>query len=86
MAAKCKRAHTHARTHMHAQVWSSSGYLPLGQHIGHTDAVTCLALDANFLFSGSDDCTIRLWDAVPATPAANAALASPSSPTGAKGE
>lgn len=33
------------------QVWKLSGRY-LGQHEGHTDAVTCLALDANFLFSG----------------------------------
>mmetsp|Transcript_30067 Transcript_30067/g.77977 ORF Transcript_30067/g.77977 Transcript_30067/m.77977 type:complete len:848 (-) Transcript_30067:359-2902(-) len=48
------------------KVWSfMGGYL--GQHVGHTDAVACLALDANFLFSGSEDCTIRVWDAVPAS-------------------
>jgi WD40 repeat protein len=29
---------------------------------GHTEPVTCLALDANFLFSGSDDSTIRIWN------------------------
>eukprot|EP00798_Chlamydomonas_sp_ICE-L_P028022 gene28022-31123_t len=50
------------------KVWSANGYFFKGQHVGHKDAVTCLALDANFLFSGSDDCTICLWDTVP-TPA-----------------
>ncbi len=48
------------------QVWSVNGYTQVGQHLGHTDAVTCLALDSNLLFSGSDDCTIRVWDTVPA--------------------
>ncbi len=47
-------------------MWSSSSYEYLGCHSGHTAPVTCLALDANFLFSGSDDATIRLWDTVPA--------------------
>lgn len=28
---------------------------------GHADAVTCVALDADVLFSGSDDATIRTW-------------------------
>eukprot|EP00983_Pelagomonas_calceolata_P034880 1092664-Pelagomonas_calceolata.AAC.3 len=32
------------------------GYL--GQHVGHTDAVACLALDANFLFSGLHCCYV----------------------------
>ncbi len=31
---------------------------------GHDDSVTCMALDANFLFSGSDDKTIRVWNLV----------------------
>lgn len=29
---------------------------------GHTEPVTALALDGNFLFSGSDSGTVRLWD------------------------
>ena len=29
---------------------------------GHKDSVTCLSLDANFLFSGSDDKSIRMWN------------------------
>ncbi|KAJ1494638.1 quinon protein alcohol dehydrogenase-like superfamily [Baffinella frigidus] len=28
----------------------------------HSDAITCLAVDANFLFTGSDDASIRIWD------------------------
>ncbi len=28
---------------------------------GHEDAVTCVEIDAQFLFSGSDDNTIRIW-------------------------
>merc|ERR1712118_278348 len=29
---------------------------------GHEDAVTCFAVDGHFLFSGSVDCTIRIWE------------------------
>ena len=36
---------------------------------GHDDSVTCMALDANFLFSGSDDKTIRVWNLVHVTEA-----------------
>lgn len=32
------------------QVWSVNGYVYRGVHKGHTAPVTCLALDANFLF------------------------------------
>ena len=28
----------------------------------HKDAITCLVVDANFLFTGSDDASIRIWD------------------------
>ena len=28
----------------------------------HTDSVTCMAIDANMLFTGSDDFTIRIWE------------------------
>ncbi|KAF0699348.1 Aste57867_10064 [Aphanomyces stellatus] len=28
----------------------------------HEDAVTCLAFDGAFLFSGSDDCSIKIWN------------------------
>lgn len=55
------------------KVWSIHGYSLRGIHQGHTGAVTCLALDSNFLFSGSDDCEIRVWDAVPA-PESNSRL------------
>lgn len=49
-----------------AQVWAggASGQL-LGQHVGHTGPVNCLALDGNLLFSGSLDTTIRMWDVLP---------------------
>eukprot|EP00242_Pyramimonas_sp_CCMP2087_P012444 CAMPEP_0198221630 /NCGR_PEP_ID=MMETSP1445-20131203/84479_1 /TAXON_ID=36898 /ORGANISM="Pyramimonas sp., Strain CCMP2087" /LENGTH=623 /DNA_ID=CAMNT_0043899849 /DNA_START=468 /DNA_END=2336 /DNA_ORIENTATION=- len=33
------------------KVWAASTYELLGQHTGHTEAIGCLALDANFLFS-----------------------------------
>ncbi|KAF6256973.1 hypothetical protein COO60DRAFT_1640324 [Scenedesmus sp. NREL 46B-D3] len=48
------------------RAWSGScaGEL-LGQHLGHTGPVNCLALDGNFLFSGSNDKTIRMWDVLP---------------------
>ncbi len=64
----CARSSTPpSRTRVRAQVWTTNGYAQVGQHLGHTDAVTAMALDANLLFSGSEDCTIRVWDTVPAT-------------------
>lgn len=48
------------------QVWAVAGFTLLARHVGHTDAVGALALDGNFLFSGSEDATIRVWDTVPA--------------------
>eukprot|EP00775_Hariotina_reticulata_P004960 gene4960-5201_t len=49
------------------RVWSGTcnGEL-LGQHLGHAGPVNCLAVDANFLFSGSSDTTVRVWDMLPA--------------------
>merc|ERR1711957_905829 len=32
------------------------------EYIGHKDAVVCFAVDGNFLYSGSADCTIRIWE------------------------
>lgn len=29
---------------------------------GHTDSVTCMEIDENILFTGSDDGTIRQWN------------------------
>jgi WD40 repeat protein len=29
---------------------------------GHTNFVSCLSLVGNVLVSGSDDCSVRLWD------------------------
>lgn len=51
---------------VHVQVWAgaASGVL-LGQHVGHTSPVNCLALDGNLLFSGSHDGSIRMWDVLP---------------------
>ena len=48
------------------QVWSARLYEQLGKHVGHVGPVTCLALDGNFLLSGGEDCSVRLWDLVPA--------------------
>merc|ERR1719401_2614746 len=28
----------------------------------HEDAITCFAVDGYFLFSGSSDCTVRIWE------------------------
>ena len=53
------------------RVWSEGAYELLGTHEGHAEAVTSLALDANFLFSGSEDCSIKVWDTVPVTSRAN---------------
>ncbi|CAD7702679.1 unnamed protein product [Ostreobium quekettii] len=50
------------------KVWSFNTYDLLGRHSGHHEPVTCLALDGNFLFSGSEDTSVRIWDAVPAPP------------------
>lgn len=29
---------------------------------GHDDSVTCMAVDGQILMTGSDDCTVRLWN------------------------
>lgn len=31
---------------------------------GHTDSITCFEIEQNYLFSGSDDKTIRVWELV----------------------
>jgi len=47
------------------KVWSESlDYV--GEHRGHAEAVTCMALQSNFLFSGSEDTSICIWDSLPA--------------------
>jgi len=43
-------------------VWSLTNYEQLARLEGHKDAVTCLALDGNFLLSASDDGAIHMWD------------------------
>jgi len=43
--------------------WSFEGIKILEAELtGHDDAVTCFAVDGHFLFSGSVDCTIRIWE------------------------
>ena len=36
---------------------------------GHSDSVTCMAIDANFLFTGGYDCKIKKWDLINFAPA-----------------
>ena len=43
-------------------VWALSNYAQLAQLKGHAEAVTCLALDGNFLLSGAEDGVVRVWD------------------------
>jgi len=43
--------------------WSFWGVRQMeAEYKGHTDAVVCFAVDANLLFSGSVDCTVRIWE------------------------
>jgi hypothetical protein len=42
--------------------WGMESRAREGVFRGHTAAVGCLALDGDFLLSGSDDTTIRVWD------------------------
>lgn len=44
------------------RVWALENYELLHTLAGHSDAVTCLELDGNFLLSGSDDGSVRVWD------------------------
>jgi len=44
------------------RVWSIHNQSLQATLKGHTDSVTTLALDGNFLLSGSEDCTVRVWD------------------------
>jgi len=46
----------------HVKVWSIYTYELVATLRGHTDSVTTLALDGNFLLSGSEDSTVRVWD------------------------
>merc|ERR1712216_252329 len=46
----------------HIHIWDANDHTPVGCLDGHNDAVTALVLDANFLFSSSDDGTLRIWD------------------------
>jgi len=40
------------------------GELAEATYEGHEDAVTCLTAQGAYLFSGSADCTVRVWDAL----------------------
>eukprot|EP00698_Gefionella_okellyi_P008817 TRINITY_DN2207_c0_g2_i1.p1 TRINITY_DN2207_c0_g2~~TRINITY_DN2207_c0_g2_i1.p1 ORF type:complete len:702 (+),score=122.87 TRINITY_DN2207_c0_g2_i1:67-2172(+) len=46
------------------QRWHAASGKHIGTLVGHTDAVTTLMVDTNFLFSGSEDHTVRIWDLV----------------------
>jgi len=35
---------------------------PEAEYEGHEDAINCFAVDANFLYSGSVDCSVRIWE------------------------
>lgn len=44
------------------QVYSIRNAAHERELVGHTDSVTCMAIDGNLLFTGSDDQTIRQWE------------------------
>ena len=49
------------------RVFAVPSYELLGAHKGHSEAVTCLALDGNFVFSGSEDTSVGVWNSVSAS-------------------
>lgn len=44
------------------RIWSLKSFELLANLEGHSEAVTCLAIDGNFLLSGAEDGTVRMWD------------------------
>eukprot|EP00930_Biecheleria_cincta_P070777 TRINITY_DN58386_c0_g1_i1.p1 TRINITY_DN58386_c0_g1~~TRINITY_DN58386_c0_g1_i1.p1 ORF type:complete len:740 (-),score=125.87 TRINITY_DN58386_c0_g1_i1:40-2259(-) len=45
--------------------WSFWGVRVLEAELeGHEDAIICFAVDGHFLFSGSVDCTVRIWESL----------------------
>ncbi|CAJ1370111.1 unnamed protein product [Effrenium voratum] len=42
--------------------WSIWGGKVSEDFKGHDDAITCFSTDGHFLFSGSADCTVRIWE------------------------
>mmetsp|Transcript_9706 Transcript_9706/g.15890 ORF Transcript_9706/g.15890 Transcript_9706/m.15890 type:complete len:728 (-) Transcript_9706:42-2225(-) len=44
------------------KVWGPVMFVLVATLSGHKDAVTCFAIDGNFLLSGSEDTTVRVWD------------------------
>jgi WD40 repeat protein len=46
------------------RIWNVMSYQLESELEGHDDSITCMSLDANFLFTGSDDKTIRIWNLV----------------------
>lgn len=43
-------------------IWELDSLEHRGKLSGHTGSVTCIALDANIIFTGSDDFSIKGWD------------------------
>jgi len=49
--------------HGHIRKWGDAGMHTLqAEYRGHDGAVVCFAVSANYLYSGSADCTVRVWD------------------------
>ncbi|GBG24418.1 Bromodomain and WD repeat-containing protein 1 [Hondaea fermentalgiana] len=44
------------------RVWHFTSYIQLCALEGHTEPITCLEIDANFVISGSDDGSVRVWN------------------------
>lgn len=45
-----------------AQVWDVANNQLLGELLTHSEAVTCFAFEGYFVFSGSEDCRVCVWD------------------------
>ena len=64
----CLKANLHNGTFItsgndkHIHVWSLASFAQVARLEGHAEAVTCLALDGNFLLSGSEDGVVHVWD------------------------
>lgn len=43
-------------------IWNIRTYDHVAQFSGHLDSITSMAIDANMLFTGSDDKSIGIWE------------------------